>query len=396
MSGVASPDRVIASRLVQRAHSSRGLPALDFESFWTENETALRDPFSPSCAQMPLGIVMSDECVFDELGIAPQWRRLFNDAEFHAELCRRYNDRAEQVVGRRLIPEELPEEQDPDQPRIGTLADVFGAPVEWREESWSYWLRRSASTEEELSSLLDVVEERLEDLRAVILPADWAEKRERLAAAGKRIPAFRHQRGPVTFAMSVYGEENLVYLILDNPELAGRFRDVLLRAILERARVIDEARGDPPPPGGWSWADDNCALLTPEMYRFFALPIVQAVFTRYAPDPGDRRFQHSDSAMGHLLPVLGTVGLTAVNFGPTLSVTEIRAHLPTAVIHGQLAPLCFSRNQEELIVEQTIRDYRLSRKRRGLVFATAGSVNPGTRLSSLRLVMAAIQQYCRT
>jgi uroporphyrinogen decarboxylase len=131
------------------------------------------------------------------------------------------------------------------------------------------------------------------------------------------------------------------------------------------------------------------------MYRFFGYPVVKAVFERYAPRPGDPRFQHSDSAMGHLLPILGTLGLTGVNFGPTLSVIEIRRHLPGAVIFGQLSPLVFQRNDGERIIPQLLRDFEQSRERRGVVFATAGSVNPGTRLSSLRLVMAAIQERCR-
>lgn len=379
-----------------RALISRGVPPVDVESFWAANDAALRDPFSQACVQLPMGIVMSDECVFDELGIAPQWHRLYHDGEYHAALCRRYNDRAEGATGRRLVSEGLSGDRDPDQPAVKTLADIFEARSEWREESWSYWLHPSAGSAEELSALLDRVERRIERLRDFLLPEGWEARRDRPPQAAGPLPAYRHQRGPVTFATSVYGVENLVYLILDEPDLAGRFRDLILKAILERARVIDEERGAVgTDPRGWSWADDNCALLSPEMYRFFGAPILKAVFERYAPRPGDRRYQHSDSAMGHLLPILGTLGLTEVNFGPTLSITEIRSHLPHAVIHGQLSPLAFERNDAESIVLQTLRDFEQSRDHRGVVFATAGSVNPGSRLSSLRLVMAAIQEFCR-
>ncbi len=302
-----------------------------------------------------------------------------------------------EVVGRRLIPEGLPVDLDPDRPAVKTLADIFESRSEWREESWSYWLHPSAGSADELSALLDRVERRLERLREFVIPPG-GEARAAGGTPARRFPPYRHQRGPVTFAMSVYGVENLVYLILDDPDLAGRFRDLIARAILERARVIDELRaeaGAGSAPRGWSWADDNCALLTPGMYRFFGAPVLAAVFERYAPDSGDRRYQHSDSAMGHLLPILGSLGLTEVNFGPTLAIAEIRAHLPRAVIHGQLAPLAFERNDAEEIVRQTLRDFRASREHRGIVFATAGSVNPGTRLSSLRLVMATIQERCR-
>jgi hypothetical protein len=77
--------------------------------------------------------------------------------------------------------------------------------------------------------------------------------------------------------MSVYGAENLIYLIADRPNLAGRFRDLILRAMLERARVMDEEAGYTPSaaPNGFYFCDDNCALLNAEMYEFFGTLHVQ-------------------------------------------------------------------------------------------------------------------------
>jgi uroporphyrinogen decarboxylase len=385
-----------AAKLVDRASSARGLPALDFSAFWARNDRAAKDPFSEKCTHLPLGVFMSDECVFDELGIPPNWRRLLHDDAYHAGLCRAYNDAAEKAVGRRLIQERLLGDRDPERPRVKELSDIFEAKSEWIDESWSYWIHSSASNPDELSALLDRVERVLENLREFILPADWTEQRSRAIAAGKTLPLYRHQRGPVTFATSIYGVENLIFLILDNPDLARRFSGLICRAILERARVMDEEAGysDSQAPRGWSWADDNCALLTPPMYELFAYPILERVFARYAPGPADRRFQHSDSNMEHLLPVLGRLGFTEVNFGPTLPISAIRKHLPRAVIQGQLAPLVFSRNEEVNIVAETLRDFEMSREKRGVVFSTAGSINAGSRLSGLRLIMAAIEEYC--
>ena len=245
--------------------------------------------------------------------------------------------------------------------------------------------------------MLDRVEERLEDLRAFMLPENWAEERERLMGLGRKPGLYRGQRGPVTFAMSVYGVEALIFLILDNPDLAGRFRDLILRAMLERAGILDEEAGYTPAkaPRGFSFADDNSALLTAEMYEFFAYPIVKGMFDRYCPDPGDRRGQHSDSDMGHLLPILGRCNLAWTNFGPTVMVDEIRRHMPNAVIQGQLAPFVFSRNEEVNIVAELLRDIELAGEKRGLLFATAGSINNGSRLTGLRLIMGAIQEFGR-
>ena len=164
-------------------------------------------------------------------------------------------------------------------------------------------------------------------------------RKTRLRALGVQPPTYRFQRGPVTFATSIYGAEELVFLIMDDPDLAVRFRDTIRRAMLGLAEIFDAEAGQSP--RGFQFNDDNCCLLTAAMYELFAYPILQTMFDRYAPAPGNRRYQHSDSAMGHLLPVLARLNFTGVNFGPTLPVTLIRQHLPATVIEGQLAPFTF-------------------------------------------------------
>jgi hypothetical protein len=58
-------------------------------------------------------------------------------------------------------------------------------------------------------------------------------------------------------------------------------------------------------------------------------------------------------------------------------------------------PIPFSRNEEVSIVAKQVRDYEMAREERGLIFATAGSINNGSRLTGMRLTMAAIQEYGR-
>jgi uroporphyrinogen decarboxylase len=280
---------------------------------------------------------------------------------------------------------------------VKTLADIFEAENVWVPGTWSWWLKESAHNEAELLALLDRVDARLCDLRAFLLPENWDEEKSRLQALGIPAPLYRGQRGPVTFATSIYGVENLIYLIMDHPDLAARFRDTILRAMLEIARTLDAEAGYTPDtaPHGFGFADDNCYLLTPEMYEFFGYPILKGIFDRYSPHPEERRFQHSDSAMGHLLPILGRLHMTEVNFGPTVMAKDIRAYLPHAVIYGQLAPFTFSRNEEEKMVAEFLRDFEMTREHRGLVFATAGSINNGSRLTGMRLIMSAIQHFGR-
>ncbi len=381
--------------LKPREVSDADLAAVDLDRFWADQAVAIADPFGEHIPQCPLGIFMGDWCVFDELGVEEDlWRQETDDA-WRVALNKAYNDRAEWIVGRRLLPETYtpPELRYPER---GALYTIFEGRNEWHSGAW--WLTQAANNEAELSALLDRVERRLEgDLREVLLPENWEREKARLLAEGIQPPLYRHQRGPCTFAASIYGAENLIFLILDNPDLAGRFSRLILRSMLEMARIYDEEAGYTPEtaPHGWSFADDNCVLLNPDMYKFFGYPVLKGMFDRYSPNPEDKRYQHSDSAMGHLVPIIGQLDMTGVNFGPTVMADHIRKWMPHAAIYGVLAPFTFMRNDKFEILRQFRRDFELTRETKGLVFATAGSINGGSALTSLRLIMSAIQHEGR-
>jgi len=69
--------------------------------------------------------------------------------------------------------------------------------------------------------------------------------------------------------------------------------------------------------------------------------------------------------------------------------------MPRTVIEGQLAPFTYSRNEEVNMVAEFLRDFEMTREKRGLLFAPAGSINNGPRLTGVRLLMAAIQEMGR-
>ncbi|HHV96675.1 MAG TPA: hypothetical protein GXX37_09430 [Clostridiaceae bacterium] len=366
---------------------------VDIEQFWKDDEEAHKDNcFNPNAPQVALGIRMSGECVFAELGeegnpwgYIPRERRI--------ELNKRYNDKAEKIVGRRLLPETfpLPDETFPPIRRIG---EVFEG--KYIHNNVSEWLVGSCSTPKELEALLDRVEKI--DLRSFILPPNWESEKKRIFEKyGKKPKLFRHVRGPVTLATSIYGVENLIYLIIDEPDLALRFSQVISDVIAGIAEIMDEEAGYEPgkAPGGFSFADDNCYLLTAEMYEFFAYPILKRIFDRWCPNPEDKRYQHSDSDMGHLLPVLAKLNLTGCNFGPNVLVDEIRKYMPRTRIDGCLAPFTFMSNDEEAIIAEVKRDCEMAKESRGLNLCTAGSINNGSLLTSMRAVMYAIQTYGR-
>ena len=369
---------------------------LDIEQFWADDALSHEENcFSKNAPQVALGIRMSDECVFAELnepgnpwGTTPRERRI--------DLNRRYNDKAEKIVGRRLLREEFPLEDEILPPYKG-IGEVFEGTYEF--DGNVTWLHgNNCSTPEQLEALLDRVD-RL-DVQDFILPDNWYQEKKRIYDAyGHKPSLWRDVRGPVTLATSIFGVENLIFLYYDAPELYERFSRTILKVIKDYIEVSNREAGYTweTAPHGFGFADDDCNLLTPEMYERFGYPVLKEVFELCSPDPGDRRYQHSDSAMAHLLPILGRLNLTACNFGPTVTVREIRRHMPHTRIDGELAPFTFMRNNEEAIIAEVRRDCEMAKEGdlRGLNLSTAGSINNGSLLTSMRAVMYAIQTYGR-
>ena len=76
---------------------------LDIEQFWRDDELAHKDNcFSKEAPQVALGIRMSDECVFAELGEeGDPWG--YTDPLRRYDLNCRYNEKAIKIVGRPLL-----------------------------------------------------------------------------------------------------------------------------------------------------------------------------------------------------------------------------------------------------------------------------------------------------
>jgi uroporphyrinogen decarboxylase len=294
---------------------------VDLEKFWADDKIAHQDNcFCEKAPQVALHIRMSSECVFSELGEEGDfWGTI--PRERSIELNRRYNDKAEKIVGMRLLNENIPME-DEIFPYVKRIGEVFEGTYTSGYKTGE-WLHGNVSTEEELEKLLNRVDKL--DLREFMLPTNWESEKKRIYEKyGKKTQLLRGIRGPVTLAMSIYGESNLIYLYYDAPELYERFSQTIGRVILEMSKIMDLEAGYEvgKAPAGFWFADDNCALLSPEMYEQFGYPILKQIFEYFSPGENDDRFQHSDSAMGHLLPILGKLNLTGCNFGPTVLVDE--------------------------------------------------------------------------
>ena len=128
--------------------------------------------------------------------------------------------------------------------------------------------------------------------------------------------------------------------------------------------------------------------------REYCFPVLQQVLAAMAPG-GARRYQHSDSAMGHLLDQQRELGINSVNYGPSIDAALIRAKMPDAVINGHTPPLLLRNGSPEAIRARVIGDFEKAGATGGLIVTTAGSVDAGTGVGRLRWFMKLVQDYCR-
>ncbi len=367
---------------------------VDLERFWRDNDLSMDKPFSTDKPQVPMSLRTTEGCLWEELGL-PKDPRYYEDPEVHVRINRLYNDKAQEIVGARILRETfIPPSED--LPRPLRIEELFGSHITTIEGSEDIdgadWMRESVHSIRDLEESMERVA--ATNLRGAVLPPGFQEGLERLRTRYGAAPQLGTGiRGPVTAAMSVCGVENVIYWLVDYPEVMERFRDLLATKIVELSALLREATSAPA--RGFSFSDDNCAMLNAGLYERFGLPILQHVFAVFSPDEADWRYQHSDSAMTHLLPALSRVHLSGANFGPTVDPVAIRRAMPRTVIYGQLPPFTFSRGTPAEIYAAVRRDIEAVGADGGLVVTTAGSVNPGSRLEGLRAAMAAIQQHGR-
>ena len=367
---------------------------VDLERFWQDNEASLGKPFSIDKPQVPMSLRTSEGCIWQELGMEPD-PRYYDDPEIHLRLNALYNQKALEVVGRKILPETFIPPQNRF-PRPMRIEEIFGSQIRRIEGSatigYADWVVESIHSIRDLEERLEYVESL--DLSAIVFPEGFDEARERQRAQyGVQRGLGGGIRGPVTAAMSLCGVENVILWLIDYPRQMARFRDLLAQKIVELCTLLRQRTGTPM--HGFSFSDDNCAMLSPALYERFGLPILEHVFGVFCSDEGDRRYQHSDSEMTHLLPLLARVHLHGANFGPTVDPRAIRREMSRTVIHGQLPPFTFSRGTPQEIAQAVRRDIEWVGGDGGLVVTTAGSVNPGSRLAGLRAAMYAIQTYGR-
>jgi uroporphyrinogen decarboxylase len=202
---------------------------LDIEKFWKDEALCHKDNcFSKEAPQVALGIRMSDECVFAELGEEGEpWG--YTAPERRYDLNCRYNEKAIQIVGRPLLKEVKPSGQRRVQiPKYRMIGEVVGGKYVF--DGSNTWLSGSIKDPDALKKCLASARAMANDpeaFRKFVLPADWDEKCKAVYELyGERPKQFSNIRGPVTLATSVFGIEELSFLYYDDEDLYREFADV--------------------------------------------------------------------------------------------------------------------------------------------------------------------------
>ncbi len=178
---------------------------------------------------------------------------------------------------------------------------------------------------------------------------------------------------------------------MDQPDLMKEFFKILGAKLVEYIKLLRSCCDVEY--NGIAINDDNCFLFSPELYERYCAPVMENLFKKFAPEKTDTRYQHLDSNMQHLIPILNELGVNAVNFGPEIHPATIRKLMPDARIYKQMPPFVLRNGTKEKIIEIVKRDMDILKADGNFVETPAGSVASGTPLKNIRIYMWAVQEY---
>jgi len=142
----------------------------------------------------------------------------------------------------------------------------------------------------------------------------------------------------------------------------------------------------------------DLTALVGRTYAEFCASEERGLYERFAKT--GTRYYHADSNMKNHVRILADIGVTDVNIGPMVSVTDILTVCPQMRIHGQVPPTqVLWRGSPDLVVDAVRHDLAELKDSGGSLeefrVCTAGSVNPGTPLENIRAMSWAAQEYGR-
>ncbi len=360
---------------------------IDVVAFWEENERCM-EPFSTNKPRVPMAYWLDDHYILGFMGIEDSVR-YFTDFAYRAEMNRQANERLIPLLGRAFYSEtHMGHLRGDFEASIGSTQDLRQGDTPWVMPIPDNSVAGVKKWIEEAARL---------DMKVAAFPDGWHEKQARIReATGVQVRlAGTGNTGPATCASHLVGTTELCLYIMDEPEMMDDFFRVLADKFIEYHEAVLQDDLGYVPREGFSINDDNSFLFSPRLYERFCAPFMERVFAAFAPEPQHKRRQHSDSAMGHIMPILNDIGVNEVNFGPTIHPADIRKAMPKAIIHGQIPPFTLKDGTPEQIIEMVRRDIDAVAADGGLVECPAGSVPIGTSIENLKVYMWAVQEYGR-
>jgi uroporphyrinogen decarboxylase len=358
---------------------------LDVEAFWQENDRCLA-PFSTAKPRVPLTFWLDDHFIHGVVDL-PSTARYYHDVVYRLSVHRACNRRLRPALGRDFYPE------DRIQYQKGEFEVLCGA-RRVIQEGMTPWIESSITSIDDVKALTSRLAS-LDIREAAISDAMLSTRSEFEQQTGARL-IFEHSwTGPATLTCNILGTTNVCLFMMDETDAMDAFMTVLCdRYIAYREAVVsaDNGRIDR---AGIGVNDDCCYLFPPRLYERLCAPFLERFLAAFAPQPQHKRRQHSDSPMGHLMPILNDLGVNEVNFGPTLHPVDIRRAMPKAVIHGQTPPFVLRDGSADNIIAAVRRDIESVGGDGGLVECPAGAVVLGTPLDNVRTYMWAVETYGR-
>ena len=354
---------------------------LDLAAFWEEN--AQCHEFTTQKLRCSMSFSPDDHWILQFVDV-PSTLRYYRDIDYRDSLHRDVNEITQRTIGKTFF-EEQTWEYAPKR-----IENLFGCEFTYHEGS-TPWLTPVTEDPEAFADILDRAEHT--DLESWCLPPEFITEWNTRQFLGATCPKLgTGSRGPATIIASVLRPETAILWMYDHPALMHRFSDLLGEKIVALNRIFRQFSSNQT--DGWWITDDNSALFNRKLYKEYCYPVLEVVLNALAP--GDApRYQHSDSAMGHLLDQQYALGIRSVNYGPEVDAALIRKAMPDALINGQMPPMTLRNDSPEVIKQRILSDFEKAGQSGGLNLTTAGSLPAGTGVGRMRWMMLVVQDHCR-
>lgn len=367
-----------------------------WRAFWAENDRCLygdHDPalgdarpvrprFSAKCSRVPVLVELGEDWIIDRTGAS--YRRFIQDFDYQLETRAR---------GAALLDAEIALHLKPHVDTSSLLhGSIYGLPIEYPENS-TPWLEPVIRSAADIRPLIARME-RTDLAQAGLVP--WYTANYRRLGRPYRWRILHDStsvHGPGTILGFLCGINDMMLLLIDEPDLMGALLQLIGEVTVEYSRTV--RRLTAAPMTGVGIFDDVAGLVSPGFFRRFFLPVYEKIYAELAPGADDDRFLHNDARVAHLLGFFRDLGVNGINPDPTTAPAEIRRQLPGAIIYGCVPPLVLKDGRPEQVLRHARQSMAAAGEGGGLVLTTAGSINLGTPYENLRALAEATECYGR-